>query len=450
MADAPDRQTMGVMITAVVGAVIVLSNEIFGIDLDIIPSIGKPLVISISASIIISLVLLKINKRHQNKINRQIREIRTIVVSQDKDTKKKKGRAYKNMLEVLKNMEEKCTQISMAYQTYEKSKYSDVKKYKSIIEQNYNELKTISADNLDSLDEPGNYFENDTIQSLKMIYKMCNIHLGSSAGLKTVYIKVGFLIHEKITLAIKDLENALVEKFTISTDRNLYFFDNIVYVTAKVLSVRNHNIVFEVFNEDEDRLIIKKINPEKSKSEDTEKNLYKIHFEIRGKKWKDEETYVIKATYNRMITECSFNIRHLATMMYTDKGNYDLKDDIVIGVVDPNSCKDVEKIGYVGDKNPKLTIKSSYGKIKRYRLKEIDKSAGIFDGKIRIITVRDDNSRVPIVTKNGVIKKTRGKKGSDGYIEAKAGDSITFIYKNKYKDALEKTITIKKSQEVLI
>lgn len=434
-----DKETVLIIIVIAAGIILTLSNEFIWMDLDMFPDIDGSLIVGITASITISLVLLKINKRHQIRINRQVSEIRTIVVNQDRSAKREKENPRVHMLDILIEMDKQCSRILKDYSTYMGVKNISVKGHISIADQNWYYLRTASQ-NIDkpeiSLDK---YLDADMIKLLKSISSSCKIHSSSRGESQSRFVTQASSLQKNIKSAIDKLSNLTEKKFFINTDRSKYPPESKVYVEVVCMYIRNRDIIIEVFDEDGNKMMTEKINPEKNKSESNPSHIYEINFDM-DKKWKIGEIYTIKATYGMFLSENLFTIDRFDPAIMTDKDVYDLKDEVSISLIYPSLVKDIKKIQHVKNKYPKLTILSPHDKIVQYRLNEMDKETGIFLGTIKIIGPDDCNLRIPDGLKNSSTdlahKKTRAV-----CIKAKAGDVITITCENNPK-SIKKTITV--------
>lgn len=434
---------IAIIIAAVtVSALIIFLNEGAGVKLGIISEIDRSLIVGITVSIVIPMALLKINKEHRIKTDMQIREIRTIVINQERDAREAKERACAEMLSVLNDMDKKCFQILKEIKTHMGVKSHNNKLHATTMDQNCNYLRATSTKKIDkpdvSLDK---YFEVDVIKLLKNISSMSKYYPSVREGPQFHFINVIPTLREKIKHVIDLLSKTLEKKFIINTDRIMYPLGSTVYVDIIQFLNRNRDVIIEVFNEDGKKMIKKKIRPIKNRSEDKANYIYEISFKMDGKKWKIGERYTVKAVCGRQMSERYFEIDRYNPEIQTDKDNYDLKDSILITVIDANFSKDSKKIQHVGDKYSRLTIWSPHNRIKQYRLIEKNEGSGIFQGRIGIITINNDGSRISIKTENGTIKKTCGKGAEDGYIEARTGDTITISYEHQCK-YIEKKIEI--------
>ena len=101
-----------------------------------------------------------------------------------------------------------------------------------------------------------------------------------------------------------------------------------------------------------------------------------------------------------------------------------------------NVDKDHVLVEYVGDRqDAKLTIKSSKGILKNFRLAETGDSTGIFQGVIGFIGVNEDGTKKPYEIDGNSYTTTQGHQVDDGFIEVIDSDELEITYTNATKTA---------------
>ena len=104
---------------------------------------------------------------------------------------------------------------------------------------------------------------------------------------------------------------------------------------------------------------------------------------------------------------------------------------VILTVIAPDLDKDSIKAELIGNSpEHSLTISSSYGSIKNYKLRETGDSTGIFQGIIGILGIRKNGIVIPQNFDGKVIDKIQGTGIEDGFIGGEPGDKITISYKN--------------------
>ena len=142
--------------------------------------------------------------------------------------------------------------------------------------------------------------------------------------------------------------------------------------------------------------------------------------------------YMVRAACGGLITEASFAIEPTLPEVRTNKSEFLMGEDIIVTVIDPAANKDGLKRNFAGASGQsRLVIDSPHGRINGYRLEETGDSTGVFQGRVRIIGVRNDGS-VRGTEIDGVhIDKSQGKGDGDGAIVCGPGQPVHIQYINK-------------------
>jgi len=219
---------------------------------------------------------------------------------------------------------------------------------------------------------------------------------------------------------------------TVSSDRTIYPLESVVHVRVNAPQlIAGEPIYIEAY--DESRMILsKKIDPEKFRNLELKSaGLYETSFVMKGDYWKIGNSYTVKAKHGEAEAFDSFTIGKRMPVVQSDKSVYRWGEDMILTVIDPDADKDSDKVEYVGDRaDSRLTIMSSKGILRNYRLRETGDNTGIFQGIIGFIGTYENGKVVGCKHGNKIITKTQGKGIDDGFIKVGRGDELTITYTN--------------------
>ena len=252
-------------------------------------------------------------------------------------------------------------------------------------------------------------------------------------------------IHRKEIPLFQTLDKTEVSQYKVHTvslsasvDRTVYPLDSIIYARANLNDIiMNEPIIFEIYNSKNKLLGTKKINPVKYSNSILKKSgIYETSFKMKGNDWKTNESYSLFAKHGDAESMDKFSIDKRMPIVQTDKSVYIRGSDMIVTVIDPDADKDSKKVEFVGNrKNSLLTISTSEGEIKKYKLRETGESTGIFQGVVGLIGVNDSGKIQGYSLGKKTIKKTQGKGIADGFIGVKRGGEILLTYDNGYGKA---------------
>ena len=141
--------------------------------------------------------------------------------------------------------------------------------------------------------------------------------------------------------------------------------------------------------------------------------------------------YMVRAACGGLISEAAFDIESAPPVVQTNKSEFLMGEDMIVTVIDPVANKDGSKRDFAGASGrSRLVIDSPHGRIDGYRLKETGSSTGVFQGRVRIIGVRNDGSVVGTEIGGTHIAKTQGRGEQDGAITCGPGQAIHIRYTN--------------------
>lgn len=220
---------------------------------------------------------------------------------------------------------------------------------------------------------------------------------------------------------------------SVHCDKSVYPQNAMVHIRTRLNNIiQGQQIYIEVFNSNKKLLISKKINPNTSKNIiKKEGYLYQTSFEMQGSDWGIRDIYTIIVRHGLATSHDSFTIDRRQPIVQSDKSVYIFGSDIILSVIDPDQNYDSQKVETAGNiPNSLVTIESSLGKIKGYKLIETGKNTGIFQGILRLTPSR--------YIKNGRHKVWRagGHGPFNGHIPAHRGEQIMINYSNDYNSAL--------------
>ncbi len=220
-----------------------------------------------------------------------------------------------------------------------------------------------------------------------------------------------------------------MNKITITTsfDRTVYPLDSLMHIRVRLHKlIENKLIKLEIYNKKNRLLAYKTINPQKAKSLDETGYLFQTNIRMKGYEWKIGNIYTLKTRYGKSAATNSMTIEQRKPIIQTDKSVYIIGSDIIVTVIAPDLDKDNDKPETIGNKPDHcLTISSSCGSIKNYKLVETGDSTGIFQGVIGLLP------RYVGSGKKKKLNKTRGTGPINGYLPVRIGDEITFQFKSE-------------------
>lgn len=237
------------------------------------------------------------------------------------------------------------------------------------------------------------------------------------------------IISEKVESA----EPVLPTYFGVSFDRTVYPIDSTVHLRANIPKlITNEALIFQIFNNKNKIIFERRIsyNDIPYKELEPGAGIYEISFTMNDD-WKVGEKYFLKGKYGtfEMLSHTRIDARE--PVIQSDKSVYLWGADMILTVIDPDADKDNQVAEYVGDReDSKLIIKSKYGKIDGYKLRETGDSTGIFQGIIGILGVRKNGTVITQEFGGEIIDKIQGTGIDDGFIGGLRGDEITISYKN--------------------
>jgi len=212
-----------------------------------------------------------------------------------------------------------------------------------------------------------------------------------------------------------------------SFDRTVYPLDSIMHFRVLLNTlVKGEKIYLVILHENGKHIISKTINPSKTKSLDSKSYLYETSIKMKGKEWKVGNSYLLLASYAGQKSSDSTKIAKRKPVLQTDRSVYIIGSDIIVTVIAPDLDRDNQRPEIIGNKpDHSLTISSSRGIIKNYKLRETGDSTGIFQGIIGLLP--------PYSIKNGkkIRNKARGKGILDGYLPVGIAEEIKFEFKSK-------------------
>ena len=219
---------------------------------------------------------------------------------------------------------------------------------------------------------------------------------------------------------------------TSSFDRTVYPLDSLMHVRVRLQKlIKNENIILLTISDKNKKTILSEtINISKTKNLDPKGHLYQICIKMSGNRWNVGQSYMLHVVYSNCTFTSAMCIAKHKPILETDKSMYIIGSDIIVTVIAPDLDKDSEKREYIGDKSDhSLTISSDLGTIKNYKLRETDKSTGIFQAIIGLLP--------PFTIKKGkrIRNKARGTGLEDGYLPVGIGKKITFEFHSKSGNA---------------
>lgn len=215
---------------------------------------------------------------------------------------------------------------------------------------------------------------------------------------------------------------------SVSFDRTVYPLDTLIHIRVRLNKIIEDELIkIKIYNRNEKLIVSRTINPLTAKNlEKPPGLLYQICVKMKGKEWKVRQSYILKAQYGDAEAEDSVLIDKRKPVLQTNKSVYMMGSDIIVTVIAPDLDRDNEKAEVIGHKpDHSLTISSSCGTLKNYKLLETGDSTGIFQGVIGLLPAYSFSKG------KRKLNKPQGKGPFTGYIPAKIGDRLTFKFKSK-------------------
>lgn len=168
----------------------------------------------------------------------------------------------------------------------------------------------------------------------------------------------------------------------VQTDKSVYTYGYDMIVTViNPYFVSGEPIILEIKNEDEN-IIYKNTIP----VSESAKGIYQEIVRVEGKDWsKPGSKYKIKAKYLNKEAELDVFTSDFGIVIELDQKVYSWRDKVHIFVVAPELVKDPQSVEEIGNtKDAIITISTSKGHLREYKLVETGKDTGIFEGEIRL------------------------------------------------------------------
>ena len=416
------------------------------------------LIVEIGVGVVIAGVVLGISRRNEAYVEKIVKETSNIIQSwqisnekREKDVKKFLLTAFFMIDSGLDNITKYTTSLKQSTNDSQRDEYRD--KVKQQHKKNYKLAENCLNNSLIFSDT---FFNLTQIENLKSFFVLCKTHHSSVQGdNKSEFTSP--LIKHKSSPWIKELSEELkndipladfegnefadqnVKKTTIPmsifVDRTVYPLDSVVHVSFNVESIQlGEKILYKVLDSDKNLLLLQEIDPTTHDEylELQKHGMYQTSFTMEGSGWKVKNNYTVRAIYGTWSADDSFTVDRRTPVTQCDKSVYAINSDMIITVIDPDADKNSEIVEYVGDReDSKLVIKSPYGKIDGYRLRETGESTGIFQGIVRISGVRKDGSMIPQNIDGQIIDKIQGTGILDGCIGGAPGDTLSATYTSK-------------------
>lgn len=419
MMDITKNKVVEPIIIAIVIFTIIL------VVLDLFPEIGNndALIIEICIGVVLVIIIYSRTRKNDKKIEE-------IICEQEKA---RKEREYGLLNELCDELEQLYTHLRQLQDTE-------------------NPIPSNSQTNINSLAEKierlqtslHGFYDNEKVEDLKTTLALVKKDDSENGVIEKTAIAT---ILKRLEPPINDLSRKLKRKtnikfeksgkessLTTSTDRTVYPIDSVIHVRVRGDQITKDDVVIlEIFDSENNRIVSRTSKLEFSDNPNLIiDNIFEFDFPMTGKGWKINGEYTVRATCGGYYAEDGFAVDQRMPFLQSDKPVYMIGDDMVITVIDPDADKDNDMVEYVGDQEySKLVIKSPYGEIDGYRLRETGKSTGIFQGILGILRVRKDGLVVPREFGGKIINKIQGTGISNGFIGGAPGDKLTAIYTNK-------------------
>ena len=414
------------------------------------------LIVEIGVGLVITIVVLGISRQNEvyveNKVKKMSDTIRYWEISNEerkKDAKKYLLMAFREINSCLDNITEYTTSLNQHTNDSQRNEYHNK------VNQQHQKIYELAERCLNPNILSTDFFRLNNTEHIKSLFARCKeYYSGAQDGdqfelLPPIKREVNIWI-EKLSGELKDdmplvdldgnkFVNQNVEKATtpmsVSVDRSVYPLDSVVHVSFSVESIQpGEKILCKVLDLDKNLLLLREIDPithdETSKLQ--KHGMYQTSFTMEGNGWKVKNNYTVQAIYGTWSDVDSFTVDRRTPVVQCDQTAYLINSDMIITVIDPDADKNSEIVEYVGDReDSKLVIKSPYGKIDGYRLRETGESTGIFQGIVRISGVHKDGSMIPQNIDGQIIDRIQGTGMHDGCIGGASGDKLSATYTSK-------------------
>lgn len=233
---------------------------------------------------------------------------------------------------------------------------------------------------------------------------------------------------------------------TVSFDRTVYPINSIMHIRFNLREIiKNELIYMEIRNSDNKVITSRKFNPKKSKNlEKIVDYIFQTNIMMKGDQWKIGHSYLVVAKYDNFEVTDSMTIDKREPIVQTDKSVYIIGSDVIVTVIAPDLDKDNEKAETIGNKpHHCLTISSSHGEIKNYKLLETDDSTGIFQGVITLVPAystkkgkREKNIPKSMGPFNGQLPVSIGEEIIIEF-ESESGNAVVTMFSSNFGVAIE-------------
>ena len=213
----------------------------------------------------------------------------------------------------------------------------------------------------------------------------------------------------------------------VSFDRTVYPLDSIMHIHFRVFDlIPNESIHMQIIDNNKKPIISRTINPYKTHNlESPPDYLFQIDVKMKGNVWKLGHSYTVIAKYVNFEASSSTIIAKRRPVIQTDKSVYINGSDVILTVIAPDLDKDNQKAEIIGNKpDHMLTISSSHGMIKGYKLQETGDSTGIFQGVLELAPLYE-------LKKGKRVKNTvKGTGPFNGQLPVSIGEEIIIEFKS--------------------
>ena len=213
----------------------------------------------------------------------------------------------------------------------------------------------------------------------------------------------------------------------VSFDRTVYPLDSMMHIRFRIFDlIPNESICMEIIDNNKKAIVSRIINPYKTHNlENPPDYLFQTDVRMKGNVWKLGHSYTVIAKYGNFEAFSSTIIAKHRPVIQTDKSVYINGSDVIVTVIAPDLDKDNQKAEIIGNKSEHmLTISSSHGMIKGYKLRETGDSTGIFQGVLEL---------APVYTqKKGKREKNKAKGTGpfNGQLPVSIGEEILIEFKS--------------------